>query len=193
MSESPKPIPTDVELVVRCQRHDHEGFRLLVERYHRRAWKVAYNLLGNAELARDVSQEAFIRVFRGIASCDPQRGFRQWFDRIVVNLSIDYLRKHGSVQLVPLDLVSEPSVGSEDPSAHSERDETRRCVREVLSTLPLKHRTVLMMRDIDGMECEDIASALGKSPGTVRWRLNQARQAFRRAWERAEQQTPRTG
>ena len=68
--------------------------RVLVVRYRRRSWKVAYNLVGNMEVARDISQEAFVRVLRGIGSCDPQRGFKPWFDRVVVNLSIDYLRKH---------------------------------------------------------------------------------------------------
>ena len=187
MTDSPRPLLSDEEIVVRCQRHDPEAFRTLVERYRRRAWKVAYNLLGNGEVARDVSQEAFIRVLRGIASCDPKRGFRQWFDRVVVNLSIDYLRKHGSVQTVPLELISEPATPSEGPEGPSLRTETRHLVREVLQTLPLKHRTILVMRDLDGMECDDIATALGKAPGTIRWRLNQARHAFRRAWERTQQ------
>ncbi len=72
------------------------------------------------------------------------------------------------------------------------REETRRRVREVLDALPMKHRVVLTMRDLDGMECDQIASTLGKSPGTVRWRLNQARQAFRRAWERSQGETAQT-
>ncbi len=163
-----------------------------MERYRRRAWKVAYNLLGNAEVSRDVSQEAFIRVLRSIATCDARRGFRQWFDRVVVNLSIDYLRRHGSVHAVPLDLVSEPAARNEAPEDASLRNETRRRVREVLERLPMKHRVVLTMRDLDGMECDEIAAALGKSPGTVRWRLNQARQAFRRAWDRSQNNTART-
>jgi len=162
------------------------AFRLLVERYRRRAWKVAYNLVGNMEVARDVSQEAFVRVFRGIAGCDPSRGFRQWFDRIVVNLSIDHLRKHRKSQVVALELVPEPPSDAAGPDDVSVRHETRRRVHKVLKQLPLKHRSVLVMRDIEGMDCGEIARLLGKSPGTVRWRLNQARQAFRRAWERRQ-------
>jgi RNA polymerase sigma-70 factor (ECF subfamily) len=96
VTESPFKAPeTEAELVVRCQGHDPEAFRLLVERYRRRAWKVAYNLVGNMEVARDISQEAFLRVLRGISGFDPSRGFTQWFDRVVVNLAIDYLRKQG--------------------------------------------------------------------------------------------------
>ncbi len=188
MADSPNPMPSDADLVVRCQRHDPEAFRILVERYRRRSWKVAYNLLGNMEVARDISQEAFIRVLRAIATCDPNRGFRQWFDKVVVNLSIDYLRKHGSVQAVPLELISEPATSVDSPEDRTLQDETRMKVRAVLGELPLKHRAVLMMRDIDGMECEEIAVALGKTPGTIRWRLNQARQAFRRAWERSQRE-----
>jgi len=180
----PEPHLSDAELVIRCQGNDREAFRMLVERYRRRSWKVAYNLVGNMEVARDLSQEAFIRVLRRISTCDPERGFRQWFDRVVVNLSIDYLRKHRRAVPVPLELVSEPPAPSAGPVDRSEREETRQRVHEVLAGLPLKHRAVLSMRDIDGMDCDEIARVLGKSPGTVRWRLSRARQAFKRAWER---------
>ncbi len=185
MSDSPqKPVETDRELVLRCQRHDPEAFRGLVERYRRRSWKVAYNLVGNREVARDISQEAFVRVLRGITTCDPNRGFRQWFDRVVVNLSIDYLRKQRRMQSVSLTAVPEPATAARGPDELSVRDETRQRVHKVLQRLPLKHRTVLVMREIEGRDCSEIAAVLGKSPGTVRWRLSQARRAFRRAWER---------
>lgn len=175
---------TDAELVVRCQHHDPAAFRLLVERYRRRAWKVAYNLVGDLELARDISQEAFVRMIRGMASCDPERGFRPWFDRVVVNLSIDYLRKQRGNPAVSIEFVAEPSTKGDDPGDASVRDEARRLVHKVLGELPPRHRTVLVMRDIEGMECDEIAMVLGKSPGTVRWRLSRARQAFKRVWER---------
>jgi RNA polymerase sigma-70 factor (ECF subfamily) len=185
MDGGPREITqNDAELVVRCQQHDPGAFRVLVERYRRRAWKIAYNMVGNMEVARDISQEAFVRVFRGISGCDPGRGFRQWFDRIIVNLSIDYLRRRRGVQAVPLDVVAEPQIEAEEPGTRWVRDDTRRLVHEVLQELPLKHRSVLVMRDIDGMDYEEIAKIMGKSPGTIRWRLNQARQAFKRAWQR---------
>jgi len=185
LSNSPSETPvSDAELVVRCQQHDPEAFRLLVERYRRRSWKVAYNLVGNREVARDISQEAFVRVFRAIATCDPDRGFTQWFDRVVVNLSIDYLRRRGRSATVPLEVVVEPPAPTEGPDADLERHETRRLVRTVLEELPLTHRSVLVMRDIEGMDCVEIAKILGKSPGTVRWRLSRARRAFKRAWLR---------
>lgn len=185
MSDSPeKPVQDDAELVLRCQQHDPEAFRELVERYRRRSWKVAYNLVGNVEVARDISQEAFVRVLRGITTCDPDRGFKQWFDRVVVNLSIDYLRKHRKMQSVPLSAVPEPPTAARGPEELSQRDETRQRVHEVLQRLPMRHRTVLVMRDIEGRDCGEIATVLGKSPGTVRWRLSQARRAFKRAWER---------
>ena len=185
LSDTPdKTQPSDAELVLRCQQHDPDAFRTLVDRYRRRSWKVAYNLVGNMEVARDISQEAFVRVLRGIAGCDPDRGFRPWFDRVVVNLSIDYLRKHRRTQSVSLEMVVEPSADTDGPHDRSARDETCRRVHRVLERLPLKHRTVLVMRDIEGRECAEIAEMLGKSPGTVRWRLSQARRAFKRAWER---------
>jgi RNA polymerase sigma-70 factor, ECF subfamily len=184
-----KPLrdePSDAELVVRCQHHDPTAFRLLVERYRRRAWKVAYNLVGDLELARDISQEAFVRVIRAMASCDPERGFRQWFDRVVVNLSIDYLRKQHGNATVSIEFVEEPSAESDDPSDASVMAESRRLVHQVLGELPPRHKAVLVMRDIEGMDCDEIARVLGKSPGTVRWRLSRARQAFKRLWEQRQ-------
>jgi len=147
---------------------------------------VAYNLVGDLELARDISQEAFVRAIRGMASCDPQRGFRQWFDRVVVNLSIDYLRKQRGNLAVSIEFVAEPSSGGDEPGANSVRDEARRLVHQVLGELAPRHRAVLVMRDIEGMQCDEIAKVLSKSSGTVRWRLSRARQAFKRAWERRE-------
>ena len=95
LADSPlKQSVDDSELVRRCQNHDPAAYRLLVEKYRRRAWKVAYNVVGDMEVARDISQEAFVRMFQSIGSCEADRGFKPWFDRVVVNLSIDYLRRH---------------------------------------------------------------------------------------------------
>ena len=176
---------SDAELVLRCQNHEADAYRHLVERYRKRATTVAYNLVGNVDIARDISQEAFIRVLKSISSCDPSRGFKSWFDRVVVNLSIDYLRKHRRIKPVGLDLIAEPQAHTVGPQDETIRNETRRRVHEVLAMLPVKHKTVLVMRDIDGMDFSEMAEIFGKSPGTVRWRLSKARQAFKRLWERA--------
>jgi RNA polymerase sigma-70 factor (ECF subfamily) len=182
---------SDAELIVRCQLQDREAFRTLVERYRRRAWKVAYNMVGNAETARDLSQEAFIRVLRAIDTCDPERGFRQWFDRVVVNLAIDHLRKARKMQTVTLEAVAERASRRRGPAEDSSRQETRARVHETLKDLPPKYGTVLAMRDIEGRDCEEIAKILGKSSGTIRWRLNRAREMFKRHWERRNRPGPR--
>ena len=176
---------SDAELVLRCQNGEPDAYRHLVERYRKRAITVAYNLVGNVEIARDISQEAFIRVLKSISSCDPSRGFKSWFDRVVVNLSIDYLRKHRKVRPVGIDLIAEPKAHTIGPEDETIRNETRRRVHEVLAMLPLKHKTVLVMRDINGMDFADMAEIFGKSQGTVRWRLSKARQAFKRLWKRS--------
>ena len=84
---------TDHELIRRAQEQDEDAFRLLVERYQERAVRVALNLISNREDARDLTQEAFVRVFRNLHRFDFQHEFPTWLFRIVTNLAIDHLRK----------------------------------------------------------------------------------------------------
>jgi RNA polymerase sigma-70 factor (ECF subfamily) len=178
------PDAAEVALLRRCQERDERAFRELVERYQRRTYWIAYNMLNNYDTAKEVSQEAFVRVFRNIARFDVRRNFYTWLYQIVVNLSIDHLRKasHGrAVDLDEMGGLADP--GPRDPAAAGERTELRRRVHRALDRLPPKYKAVLTLRDIQGFSCEEIGEIVGCTNATVRWRLHRARKLFRGIWE----------
>ena len=198
----PKSLPrpagdgelSDDEVIRRCLAGEKELFSRLVERYEKRAFWVAYNLLGNPEEARDVVQDAFVRAYRSLDRFDFGRKFYTWFFRIVTNLAIDRLRRKGVAKSVSLgdEMAEALPASGEGPAKPLEREEVRRKVRALLETLPPKFKAVMVLRDIDGLSCKEIAPILGTTYATVRWRLHKARQLFREKWERMERNEEQT-
>jgi RNA polymerase sigma-70 factor (ECF subfamily) len=177
----------DAEIIRQCQLDDQRAYTALVEKYQERAFWVAYNMLGNSEEARDVVQEAFVRVFRAIHRFDFNMSFYTWLYRIVSNLAIDQLRKLKRRRPVRLDDIGEQageSPESEAPSARLEESELKREVHQVLGELPPHYKAVLVLRDLEGLSCKEIAAVTGASHPTVRWRLHTARKLFKEKWNR---------
>ncbi len=177
------PDEAEMALLRRCQRGDGEAFRELVERYQRRTYWIAYHMLGNYETAREISQEAFVRVFRNVARFDVRKNFYTWLYQIVVNLSIDRMRKMSHARAVGLDGIGGLADPRPAPEESSERGELRVRVRAALDRLPPKYKAVLTLRDIQGFSCQEIAEIVGCTNATVRWRLHRARRLFRALWE----------
>lgn len=183
----------DAELAIRFQAGDEAAFRTLVERYQERAFWIARGMVGNDDDARDVTQEAFVRVFRSIAKFDTRLRFYTWFYQIVVNLSIDHLRRAKHRRRVSLDEIGDAAENvtsarialEGDAGVRAlEQEETRRRVERVLAELPPKYRAVIVLRDLQGHGGKDVAIVEGATHATVRWRLHRARKMFREAWER---------
>ncbi|HET6203673.1 MAG TPA: sigma-70 family RNA polymerase sigma factor [Planctomycetota bacterium] len=182
---TPAPeAPTDHDLIRGIQGGDPDAFRALFERHQRRAYGIAYQMVGNAEEASDVVQEAFLRIHRSIDRFDFSKAFTTWLYRIVVNLSIDGLRRSGLRRDVGIEDLEDSIPAGARPEALLESDETVRLVRSVLEELPPKFKAVMVLRDLHGLSGKEIASIVGASHATVRWRLHRARKAFRVAWER---------
>jgi RNA polymerase sigma-70 factor (ECF subfamily) len=177
-------VQDDSRIIQECQNGDQAAFEVLVDRYKERAYWIAYDLVSDHEAARDISQEAFIRVFRKIRTFDPHSRFSSWLSRIVVNLAIDHLRARRSRPAVSLeDLPVDPRAPSAGPSP-LEAEESRTAVRKVLDRMPEKYRTVLVLKEINSMSSEEIAKSLGRPALTIRWRLHAARKMFKDIWER---------
>jgi RNA polymerase sigma-70 factor (ECF subfamily) len=186
---------SDAELVRRTMAGQHDPFAALVARYQKRAFWIAFHVLGRAEDARDVTQEAFVRLFRSLARYDFTRSFYTWFYRIVMNLAIDQLRKVRSSGACAIDDLL-PGLSDERQvvgSALLEREEQNATVWQVLERLDAKFRAVLVLRDIHGLSCREIAPILRVTHATARWRLHRGRQMFRDHWERMEREAPRGG
>lgn len=186
----------DAEIIRHCQQNDQRAYAALVEKYQDRAFWVAYNMVGNAEEARDVIQEAFVRVFRAIQRFDFNMSFYTWLYRIVSNLSIDHLRKMKRRRPVRLDDLGDKAsefAEHESPSARLEESEVKREVHAVLDMLPPHYKTVIVLRDLEGLSCKEIAAVTGASHPTVRWRLHTARKLFKEKWNRHQSRSARKG
>lgn len=172
------------EWIVRCQCGDASAFQSLVERYEERAYWVAYHLVGQAEDAQDVVQEAFIRVFRSIQSFRLGKRFYTWFYQIVLHLAIDHLRRRREHEALADARTQSLAAGTPEPGEAMDRHESVARVQEVLDGLPERDRAILTLRDIEGFSAKDIAEIVRSNHATVRWWLFLARKQFRREWVR---------
>lgn len=176
---------TDEELFQLTCEGERDAFRLLVERYETRAVHVARGIVGSYETAREVAQDAFLKVYAARDRFDPRRSFATWFYRILRNQAVDRLRRAapgtpgGSVELAP-----EWDGGAESPERLASGSERRELVRRILDSLPHQFREVLLLRELEGLSCGEIGQRVGTTAGTVRWRLHHARKLFRDQWER---------
>jgi len=174
----------DGALVRRALRGDQDAFGALVARYQKRVFWIAFHVLGRVEDARDVAQEAFVRLYRSLGKYDFARSFYTWFYRIVLNLAIDQLRKQKGSRAASLDDFQGGLPDHADAPAPGEREEQKGQVWLVLDKLDSKFRTVIVLRDIHGLSCREIAPILKITHATVRWRLHRGRQIFKAHWQR---------
>jgi RNA polymerase sigma-70 factor, ECF subfamily len=173
--------PSDALLARRVQQGDAGAFDVLVGRHMKRAFAVAFRLLGQTEDAEDLVQDAFMVALQKIDSYDGQRDFAPWFYRILVNRCLN-ARKSRS-RRTTLDIPADATSSNPSPLVETERSELRHHLARALETLPERQRIIVGMFDLEGFTSPEIAEVLGISDGTVRWHLHQARKALREALE----------
>jgi RNA polymerase sigma-70 factor (ECF subfamily) len=174
----------ETQWILRCQSGDCSAFRCLVERYEERALRVAYHLVGQAEDAQDIVQDAFVRVFRALGSFRVGRRFYTWFYQIVLHLAIDHLRRRREHAGVSEEISSGLPAEEPEPLERLSRDESAEKVRRLLDRLSPRERAILVLRDIEGLTSKEIAEIIHSNHATVRWWLYLARKQFRAEWER---------
>ena len=189
------PAGGDEDLLERLRRGDDEAYEALVRQFGAHALTVARRLLRNDEEARDAVQDAFLQVFRALARFRGECKLSTWMHRIVVNAALMRLRAR---RREPEESIDEllPQFAEDGHWAHPvadwrepaevalERREMRTLVRECIDRLPPSYRTVLLLRDIEELDTEETAGALGISANAVKIRLHRARQALRSLLER---------
>ena len=179
----------DRVLIENAQNGDKQAFKTLVQRHQRRAFAIALGLLRDEQDAREVVQEAFLRVHRGLDSFQGGSTFFTWLYRIVTNLSIDLLRKPSrreleldeSREIEEVDIPLLSRIDGADPFDVIRRGEIRNKLEAALEALPVYHRGVIVMREVEGLSYEEMAEAMGVSKGTIMSRLFHARQKLQRA------------
>src|SRR5271165_5221665 len=165
-----------------------------MEQYGKATYNFAYRLTGNEADARDLTQEAFIRVFRAWRSFQPGTSFLSWIYRIVTNLYRDELRRRKGrfIEQIPEDNAPQEFGGQRPLAVTPIDDYVERQLGEPLSKalaqLSPEQRQVVILADIEEYSYQEIAEIMGCSIGTVRSRLHRARALLRRLIERARQQ-----
>jgi RNA polymerase sigma-70 factor, ECF subfamily len=177
--------PDDIALVRRCQKGDALAFEQLVIKYRSKVFSMIYGMVQNEQDAWDLAQEGFIKAWRSIHRFKGQASFYTWLYRIVTNVAIDSLRRKGFKKTAEFDdhiAASEVEPGSKtvptpDPLPHHglEREEIRQRIEQAISRLSPEHRAVIVMKEIEELQYNEIAEALGCSIGTVMSRLFYAR------------------
>src|SRR5688572_9405506 len=174
----------DHDLVLAARKGDRDAFKTLFERYHRRAYALAFGVLRHQDDALDVVQDAFIKAHKYLDKFEGNSSFYTWLYRIVMNLAIDHLRKHRRVKPVELDETrleesSEagllPKVLGGNPGRALQDKEIRHRIDAALDELSENHRAVLVMRELEGLSYEEMAQAMDCSKGTIMSRLFHAR------------------
>ena len=167
---------------VGCQLRD--AFKTLFERYHRRAYALAFGVVRHVDDALDVVQDAFIKAHKYLDKFEGNSSFYTWLYRIVMNLAIDHLRKHRRFKPVELDEQKLEDGGDEsliprilggNPGRALMDKQIRARIDAALGKLSENHRAVLVMRELEGLSYEEMAQAMECSKGTIMSRLFHAR------------------
>jgi RNA polymerase sigma-70 factor (ECF subfamily) len=176
ISAAARPGEIEHNLVTRAQQGDREAFSELVRCHREGVINVVYRMCGDAGLAEDAAQEAFIRAWQHLASYQPRSPFRNWVYRIAANVALDVLRREKETVDVDAVPVAAPSPGPEAALIEKERAER---IRQAVLALPPASRAVLVLREYEGLSYQEIANTLDIPMGTVMSRLSYARNRIR--------------
>ncbi len=170
----------------RARMGDLASFDWLIDKYRERATRLATQVMRRPADAEDVVQESFLRAFAQIKSFRSESSFYTWFYRIVVRLSLNRMRtpeyRHQRILETEMNLGT-PRCSTAGPT------ETKALVETLLDQLSPQLRTTLVLREVTGLEYEEIAETLGVPIGTVRSRLNAARFQFKLLWLQIQEET----
>ncbi len=173
-----------------CQQGSEDAFRELFKQYHKRVLRIAYRMCGNIQEAEDITQEVFLRIFKEIANFRENASLFTWLYRITINLCLDKRRKQQRREKYKLNTalnseytLSEKANSDEGMQMLDQQiwqDEIQGMLQKALSRIKPKFRTVLVLKDIEGLSYEEAAQAVGCSQGTISSRLNRGRKQLKK-------------
>lgn len=183
---SPCVSSGDEELVALAQRGDRRAFEDLVDRHKQKAYHIAFDFTRDRESAKDLSQDAFLKAFVHLKNFDGRSGFYTWFYRILVNVCLDYKRRH---KRAPVDEFDETVVKEIEPThepakprspeQHVLAGQISKKVDAALAALPPKQRTAFVLKNHQGLSIREIATLMETAEGTVKVHLHRAVTALR--------------
>jgi RNA polymerase sigma-70 factor (ECF subfamily) len=175
---------SEAEAIHRAQRGDGECFEILYNLHKRRVYSLCLRMIGDVVAAEDLTQEAFLQLYRKIASFRAESAFSTWLHRLTVNIVLMRLRKRGH-QEVSLEETQEPTeedgpkkdFGSQDRNLAGSID--RVILERAIASLPPGYRIIFVLHDVEGYEHNEIAEMLGCSVGNSKSQLHKARVTLR--------------
>jgi RNA polymerase sigma-70 factor (ECF subfamily) len=177
-------MDTDVALVRKARDGDFSAFEQLFDRHRTLVYRFAYQMTSRRDDAEDVVQEAFVRAYQNLHRYRDEAKFTTWLLRIVTNLCTDQARMSQRRTALEqqeaagaLDWMT--SGESEDPVQNLEADRRKIALRKALNALPIHHKSVIILRDIEEREYPDMAAILGCTVGGAKLRVLRARRALR--------------
>jgi RNA polymerase sigma-70 factor (ECF subfamily) len=178
-------LENEPELLRRAQAGDEDAFGEIMRAYYERVFRTVVGVLRDEHEARDVCQEVWITVWKNLATFRGDAKFSTWVHPIAVRRAIDSLRRrekwlHRFLPFLAerdeaVESVPEPVATEANPREESERLERSERFEQALATLPEKHRSVLVLREVEGLSYDEIAKTINCKPGTVMSRLFNAR------------------
>lgn len=169
------------ELIQHAKRGKEDAFSQLVTLYKGEVFRHAYAMVNDKMEAEDIAQEAFLKAYLSLSKLENEYAFVSWLTRIVTNLCYDRLKKMNKIK----------SYSSEDivsiESDEMEHVQTRLTIQEAMQRLSFEHRTVIILKDVQGYSYDEIASILHIPVGTVKSRLNAARMMVRKEISRGDE------
>lgn len=180
---------SDEELVERTKAGDAAAFEILVTRYQKAVFNLAYRYTGNREDASDLAQEIFLRAFQSVSGFRQEATFRTWLYQIAINLCRDDRRRRSGRVSVSLDEVISTDQGEMDrdledwsrsPETIVQRRLDSEAIQKLLDELPREYRLAVILRDIEGFTYDEMAVILRCSKGTVRSRLSRGRRLLQK-------------
>ncbi|MGN0106556.1 MAG: RNA polymerase sigma factor [Hominilimicola sp.] len=178
---------TENDLIKKCKRGSREAFNILFSRYQSQVVNIAYSMLSDREDAFDAAQEVFVRVYKNIESFKEQASFTTWLYRITSNVCSDILRKRQKDtnvvsinQFVDENKDMDIKDDSQTIEENMELSERQSAVRNAINELKEEYRVVITLCDIEGMSYDEMSNMLNIPTGTVKSRINRARNALKK-------------
>jgi RNA polymerase sigma-70 factor (ECF subfamily) len=172
--------------VSRAKAGDQAAFEALVQRYERQIYNFIYRMMGDADDAYDLTQDCFVRAYRSLPGTSSDVNISAWLHRIASNACLDVLRRRQKIRWLPWDSTKHDNLleahASDDPEQRTVTFETSSAVQATLNMMSPRNRLALVLREYEGLSCEDIGEVMGLSRSAVKSILFRGREEFRKLY-----------
>jgi RNA polymerase sigma-70 factor (ECF subfamily) len=175
------------EILARCKSGDQEAWNMLINAYSKSVYNIALNFFADKDIAADVTQDIFLKIYHNLEKFKEEKNFTAWLFTLSRNYCIDYWRKNKKYFLNSQELDDKVSVPSPTPEDNSVRESEISQLRRKIAQLEPELRVILILRDIQDLSYQEIASRFSIPEGTVKSRINRARLKLAQSFIRGEQ------